>query len=518
MKVNLLDRFIAELSPRSGIRRVAARQAFETLAKQRSLSSGYEGASTGRRSAKWKPRSTSADVEIARDGRRLRDRMRDLVRNSPHGSEGVEVWVDYLVGEGIEARADTGDEKRNQKLNELWAAWTAVCDADTPDGFNALQALSVREMVEGGDVFIRMRPRRLRDGLPVPLQLELLEGDHLDESKNAGSNPSGGRTVRGIEYDAIGRRAAYWLFKDHPGESGLYLKSLESRRVPAAEVIHLFKRDRKQQRGAPWGASIIPKIRDDDNWLEAELERKKIEACLVAFVSDAEPGDEPITPAADGAASGDGATDAYGNPVEEFQPGLIAYLRGGKRVDFNDPKSAGGVAEWDRVIAHKIAEGWGIPYELLTGDLSQVNYSSIRTGLVKYKRRVGRYQWQLVIPRLCQPVWDWFVAAAYAAGLYDEPTAKVLWTPPAFEEVDRTKEALADLMEMRAGTLTMPEAIARKGYNPVEQVNEIAEFWKIIDALGLVFDSDPRKVSRAGLTQARPAGSELPGETGDAAE
>jgi len=342
----------------------------------------------------------------------------------------------------------------------------------------------------------------------VPCQLQIYEADHLDESKTAGKLANGGRIVRGIEYDAIGRRAAYWLYRDHPGDSGFYMKSLESTRVPASEIIHLFDRKRVQQRGVTWLSAIIQKMRDDDDWTEAELTRKKVEACLVGIVEDADAGDEMISPAsADEEAGASGITDSNGNPVEMFEPGMFHYASGGKRVTFNDPKASVGVKEWDGVIAHKIAEGLGIPYELLTGDLSQVNYSSIRTGLVKFKRRVGRQQWQLVIPRLCQPIWDWFVATAYAAGLYDRPTAPVKWTPPAFEEVDRTKEAVADLMEMRSGTLTLPEAIARKGYDPRKQLEEIKEYADLLDELGLVLDSDPRKVNKSGAAQA----AKLPG-------
>ena len=112
-----------------------------------------------------------------------------------------------------------------------------------------------------------------------------------------------------------------------------------------------------------------------------------------------------------------------------------------------------------------------------------------------------------------QPIWNWFVASAFAAGLHNEPTARVNWSPPAFEEVDRTKEALADLTEIRTGTLTLPQAIARRGYNPQEQAAEIAEFWQLCDALGVTLDSDARKVSRTGVTQLRPSGSELPPAT-----
>ena len=497
---SLLERALAVVAPQAALKRYSARRAFESASALTARGYGYDGAAMGRRTDGWRVRSTSADAEIAGSERRLRDRMRDLVRNTPHAAEAVTIWADYLVGHGIQPRAKTGDDNRNARLNALWDEWAPQCDADGPGGFHAMTALAVRGMVEGGDVFARRRVRRSSDRLAVPLQIQLMEADHLDTSKVVAPSDAG-RTQRGIEYDAIGRRAAYWLYRDHPGEYGFFMRSLESTRVPAGSVAHLYRRDRVQQRGVPWGAPVIQKLRDQDDWAEAELVRKKLEACMVGAVMNADAGDEALAPIQNKDGQESVAVDAHGNPVEQFEPGLFVYLNGGKDIRFNDPKPTGGVAEWNRMQDHKIAEGWGVPYELLTGDLSQVNYSSIRTGLVKFRRRVIRYQRHFVIPQLCQPIWNWFVEAAYLSGRYDEPTARVEWAPPQFEEVDRTKEALADLMEIRSGTLTLPQAIARKGYNPHEHAEEIAEFNDLLDKLNLVLDSDPRKVSRAGVGQ-----------------
>ena len=80
--------------------------------------------------------------------------------------------------------------------------------------------------------------------------------------------------------------------------------------------------------------------------------------------------------------------DAEGKTIEQFEPGLIAYARGGKDIKFNQPASTAGVSEWLRAQLHIIAAGYRVPYELLTGDLSQVNYSSLRGGLVEFRRMV----------------------------------------------------------------------------------------------------------------------------------
>ena len=70
-------------------------------------------------------------------------------------------------------------------------------------------------LAESGECLVRLRERRVEDGLPVPLQLQVLEPDHLDASKT-GDLPNGGFVLQGVEFDALGRRRAYWLY---PGAS-----------------------------------------------------------------------------------------------------------------------------------------------------------------------------------------------------------------------------------------------------------------------------------------------------------
>ena len=68
---------------------------------------------------------------------------------------------------------------------------------------------------------------------------------------------------------------------------------------------------------------------------------------------------------------------------------------------------------------------------------------------------------------------------------------------------------MADLLAMRSGTMTLAQAIARQGNNPDAVLAEIAAMNAKIDALGLVLDSDPRRVTKTGVMQAQIAGSEM---------
>ena len=88
--------------------------------------------------------------------------------------------------------------------------------------------------------------------------------------------------------------------------------ALVSHRVPADRVLHLFERLRPGQvRGVPWFAPVMLKLRDLDAYDEAELVRKKIEACFAAFVTGVQ--DEETL--------GKARTEADGARIETFEPG-----------------------------------------------------------------------------------------------------------------------------------------------------------------------------------------------------
>jgi len=371
--VNWLDRTVGFVSPAAGLRRARRRTALHMLARR------YEGAKLGRRTDGWITAGTGANAEIGPALVRLRDRSRDLVRNNPYAAKAVQAVVSNLIGTGILPRARSDDIALNDRADKLWARFAESCDADGLTDFSGLQALIVRAIVESGECLLRIRERRIEDGLPVPLQLQLLEPDHLDTAKT-GELANGGFVVQGVEFDALGRRRAYWLYPVHPGEVATFRKvSLTSKPVPASMVLHLFDRLRPGQvRGVPWFAPVILKLRDLDDYDDAELVRKKIEACFAAFVTGSE--DEETL--------GSASADADGRRVENFEPGMIEYLAPGKDVKFASPTHAGGYAEYMRVQLHAIAAGVGLTYELLTGDLSQVNYSSIRAGLIEFRRRM----------------------------------------------------------------------------------------------------------------------------------
>ncbi|MGL4574554.1 MAG: phage portal protein, partial [Burkholderiaceae bacterium] len=274
----MVDGLVAAFFPQAGLNRARARALLSHVR-------AYEGASP---SDGWRPRraGASANTDHEGDGQSLRIRARALVQNVPYVSRAITMRAAYSVGTGITPRAVGAFALQRDELFERWAK---TCDADGSGNWASICQLVYRARRVDGEVLIRRRRRRAIDGLAAPLQLQVLEIDWLDGDKNGQvtGSPSGHLTVNGIEYDTLGKPAAYWLYDKHPGElRTLSLSAYTSRRQPASDIIHLYSKDRPGQgRGFSALASVIARIRDVQLLEDAELTRKTLESKLGIIAS-----------------------------------------------------------------------------------------------------------------------------------------------------------------------------------------------------------------------------------------
>lgn len=449
----------------------------------------YEGANIGRRTSGWTTSGTAANAEIGPSIAKLRDRSRDLVRNTPYGERGISELVTQTIGTGITAQARGAEEPINRVIDEIWAKWNDECDADGQLDFNGIQELVTRSVLESGECLIRYRPRLSDDGLSIPLQLQVIEPDLLDHSKTEVLKNVQYTTyvIQGVEHDLIGRRLAYWMFPQHPGDVLQWpSRSLSSERIPAREIVHVYRKKRPGQvRGVPVLAPVIMAMRDLDEYQDALRVRAKIEACLAAFVTA--PGGEDVP------TIGTTTTDDSGKRIEEFRPGMIMYGKPGEDVKFFAPTGVGGYAEYVRQNERSIATGMGLTYEQLTGDLSNVNYSSYRAGLLSFRTGIQSFRWLCLIPGFLQPIRRRFIDNAFAAGKIPDVIYQTEWTPPSFGSIDPLKDAEAADMDLRTGRATWPQAVAEQGFDPRKQIAEIKRWKSELEAAGLTFNSKNSK-------------------------
>ena len=478
-KESWIDRVASAVAPRWHFQRVRARMATELVRRH------YEAATIGRRTQGWKRTITDANSAIGPSLARLREIARDLVRNNPYAESALTTIADHAVGWGIVAT----------QQHEAWKRWTetTAIDADGRHDLTGLQKLVMRTVVESGECLIRRRYRRIEDGFPLPLQLQILEPDFLDSFKD-GPTPNGGRIVQGVEFDALGRRAGYWLYREHPGSTSLASSARfgASSRIPAADVLHVFKSSRPGQVRAPsWFAPVLLRFKDFDEFEDATLMKQKIAACLAVITSDT-----------DGSAPALGSTDEATPEIDSLEPGMILNVPPGRDVQVVQPPSVREYADYSKTSLRAIATGIGVSYEDLTGDYTGMPFSAARMSRLRHFARVEDWRWRMLIPQLCDPVWGWAMEASAIMGFPVIPSTD--WTAPPLPMIDPANEALGALRNVRTGISTLSEEIRARGYDPARFLDELENDFKELDRRGLVLDCDPRKMTQAGQSQAAP--------------
>lgn len=480
---NPIDKAIQYIAPTWACRRLEARTRLELAAKidRKLRARRYEGAANSNRTAGWMAGPHSANAEIGGALGVLRNRTRDLVRNNGWASRAVRHLTNTTVGSVGMLPTPIGDDARCRELADLWESFMGSTEVDPERKltFAGIQNVSTRSQFESGEVVLRRRWRRQSDGLELPFQIQMLEADHIDTSRteNYGQNT----IIQGVEYTPFGSIAALWMYPTHPGEA-LPLRgwSLVSQRVPARDLIHFFEPLRVGQvRGVPRGCPSLIPHRDFADYADATLVRAKIAALTVAFITKV--GDT------EGFSTQD--ADEHDNPVEEMVPGMLEYLRPGEDVSFNSPIDHTSIEEFSRVSCRSIATGWDVSYEALTGDLSNVTFSSAKIGRISENESCDAFRRLYFVPQVCHRVWDWFQEAAQLAGVVTPGKhLRASWTPPRREMVQPLQEINAMKAQINAGLLTVSEALRRLGYNPKLVAEEMKRDLELLGELGISTD------------------------------
>lgn len=449
---------------------------------------GFDAAGGGRR---WEGARTvdGLNAAILAGATTAARRAGWYARNNPWVAAAVDSLVGNVVGAGIKPQSTHPDRAVRERLQALWLRWT---DHAAPDGladFYGLQAMAVRAMVESGESFARLRVAS--DAAAIPLYIELLDREQV--SSDLHREIGGGARIRaGIEFDSAGRRVAYWVRSSRPGDPFGPLR-MDPMRVPAADCIHLFKPlAAGQLRGITWLAPVLLRLHELDQFEDAALVKAKVAALFTGFITDP-----------DGTAGGLSGTSNAGVLQVGMEPGSLIPLPPGADIRFSNPTENDAYAPFVKNHLRAVAAGLGLPYELVSGDLEGVTYSSIRAGLIEFRRRVEQLQHNVVVHLFCRPVWERFVRLAVLSGElpardFDRDPAAYLgceWLPPKFDYVDPKKDVEAEILAIEAGLKSRTQAISERGYDAEQVDAEIAADQERATSLGLDF-SDRRPASQ----------------------
>lgn len=418
------------------------------------------------------PETLAGSYSIAR-------KARYLAENNPWATNGVATWITALVGAGIVPTPQHPSRETRRRIQAAFNRWGIICDLDGLTDFHGLIAAAARSMIVSGEAFIQLVTN------DEGLHLRLLAPEQVDLAQT-GELASGGRIVAGVEFDAEGRRVAYWVRPVDP--TALFEGYAPPVRVPAADIVHLFKPlGPGQVRGVSWLAPIIIRAGELDQFEDAELVKNKVQAMLMGFLIDQ-----------NGGGTGFPFEGITANSIMEtgLEPGTVKVLPPGYDIKFSTPQQGQQAVDYAKLQLRGIAAGLGVPEYLLTGDLSNANYSSLRAGLLEFRRRVEAIQFQTIVPQLLRPIWHRFVTTAVLTGDIDAPDFEANaddyfaceWIPPAQEWIDPEKDAKATSEMISSGLTSRRRAVAAQGYSVEELDAEIVADRERERELGLSFD------------------------------
>jgi lambda family phage portal protein len=277
--------------------------------------------------------------------------------NNPTAQRIASLWTDNVIGDGPTARSQHPNRIMRRALESAWARFyrRAGLDGD----LCAVLRLAFRAMVIDGEVLLLMQTTARGE-----VRVRVLSSRHLDASVNREA-ADGGQIVSGVEFDLTGERVAYWIL---PDADPLATISRAAVRVPAEDVIHLF--DPKfpgQVRGLSWLTAVLPMLMEFDRLLDALSARMNTAALFGAWITDPE-----------GSAFGDAVSKTSDRAELSMEPGIVRILPPGADIRFPDLPTIDGAPDLLRQMLRSIAAGCDLPYELLAGDLSHVNFRARR--------------------------------------------------------------------------------------------------------------------------------------------
>jgi len=467
------------------------------------IDNNYEGVSSAPRMSNFLASNIGVNTSISSSLTTLRGRSRQAIRNNPLAKGAQTTKTANMVGTGIRPRFNFEDNPELKKdVQELWDDSVPELDWDGNTDFYGQQAIVSNAVFSDGECLAMFRPRNRFADLAVPLQVQLLEADHLDVVYST-TLPNGNKVRMGVEFNRMGKRVAYWLYKDHPGE--MYMDNDGTKtRVPASEIMHIFDPTRPgQQRGLPSSSTILVKLHEIDQCVDAELVRRKTTALFGGFIKWFDMEEDPSDSIGD--------TSGFPKNVVGLEPGTFPVLKPGQDVVFSEPKDvSGNYVAWMKQQLMDLARGWGITYDQLTGDLSEVNYSSIRAGLLEFRRAIQQEQNKTIVFQFCRPVIQRWLASAVLAGKISIPDylqkkrryhRSISWQPQPWPWIDPYKDIMGEILEMRAGAKSYDMMLTERGLDVDSFFGQLASEYAKIDANAFVFDSDPRKTTKTGLYQ-----------------
>lgn len=408
-----IDSVIYTLAPRSGAKRIAARRAKRLLdSTQAKTASSVGKGKLRRRSFKQVEPNETRDPRYITDDLEIRSLMEEqlvdlqtravgLYGDNSIARAAVESRVTYEVGAGISIKPTVKTRPRtsfltaervkeiNDSLRELIHSVSEHgVDRNRVMSLPMAQRLAVREFANEGECFILLgdTPYDGRGAFsgPVSTAMEFVSPRRVETPPALTAD----KQVRlGIRYGKYGEVAGYYVRNSHPDDTGYhtdfgytYFPRFDSSGHP--RMLHIFDPlFAGQSRGLPWLSAAMNKILDFDDYHEAEIIAKQIEACFGLIFKIGERDEDPNNLYDLAQRASESVED--GVLMEKITPGFIQRMRAEDEVTTVDPSRPGSsFAPFLEGSLRMIASAGNIPYELMAKNFFRTTFASGRLAVL----------------------------------------------------------------------------------------------------------------------------------------
>ncbi len=397
----------------------------------------------------------------------LRNRARYEVANNSYAKGIVLTLANDVIGTGPRLQmllGDGEDEGANGLIEKEFSAWAKT--VDLPGKLRTMRVARAQD----GEAFGMLFSNGNLD-TPVKLDIKLIEAEQVATPLMKLPTPT---FVDGIIFDQFGNPQAYHVLDYHPGDY-LTMAPLAYRVIPAASIIHWFRKDRPgQSRGLPDILPALPLFAQLRRYTLAVLAAAESAANVAIFM-------KTTTPAGGEAAEVEPMTEM------EFSPNMAVFgPEGWEPTQIKAEQPSTTYEMFKREILTELARCLSMPYNVAAGNSSGYNYASGRLDHQTYYKsiRVEQSQCEAVVLDHIFNAW-----MAEAVKVYPELAGVDDWSHQWFwdgnEHVDPQKEANAQAQRLASNTTTLASEYAKQGKDWETELRQRAKEVALMKELGL---------------------------------
>lgn len=489
------------------------------------MGGAYEGAARlSREMSSWQAANRSADRDMLPHKDVLDARSKDIVRNDAYVENGVEKYKDSVVGSRFNlncipniaylSRIDKRfDDKWMEEYQEEVEAKYELAAESSPAWFDAQRRKTATEIIRlglatrliQGEVFISSEwiSQRRR---PFKTAFLMLDPTRIDDPGIVGIDyMKFNQNVRkGVRLNSFGEAVGYFIANEHPHDyyptfiNGMGLKYQYTEKETSfgrQNIFHSYEERRiGQTRGISKLVSALKEMKMTKSFRDVMLQNAIVNATYAATIESELPTAQVLEMMGGSDADPETMQKAISGYTGGFLGSLAEYLTASNGTMLNgvkiphlfpgtkmhmQPAGQGGPlgTQFETSLLRYLAANLNMSYEQLSGDLSQVNYSTMK-GAVNETEKHMKVEKRMTADRIANFMFgNWLEemlvtgqidsmptnAPSFYEGLNREAYCQAEWFNSGRGQIEELKETQAASLRLKSNITSYEDEMSHLG-------------------------------------------------------